>query len=104
MTKKNCAALPAIVPRRRIIANALVYGLSLSVRFTSATGEQVELPSLAAASVAAKDDGQISYNRWPVRSIEPIALRLAWPLVARRCHAACEPPMPTALARTCGAP
>ena len=31
--------------RRRFVATTLVYGLSLSVRFTSATGEEVEIPA-----------------------------------------------------------
>lgn len=104
MTWKIFIALPAIVPRRRIIASALVYGLSLSVRFTSATGEQVEVPSLATASIMARDDTQTSYNGWPLRPTEPIALQLGWPLVDRRCQAACERPRPMALAPTCGAP
>ena len=46
MAWKHCIALLDVVPRRRIIATALVYGLSLSVRVTSATGEEVEIPSL----------------------------------------------------------
>lgn len=103
MIWKNCIALPAIVPRQRIIASALVYGLSLSVRFTSATGEQVEVPSPAAASIAARDDTPTSYNGWPLRPTEPIALQLGWPLVERRCHTACERSTP-ALVSTCGAP
>ena len=56
MTWKNIVALPAIAPRRRIIATALVYGLSLTVRFTSATGEEVEIPSLAKTPNHADDD------------------------------------------------
>src|ERR1700754_3885000 len=34
----------AITPRRSGLATAVVYGLSLSVRFTSAAGEEVEIP------------------------------------------------------------
>jgi hypothetical protein len=34
----------AIAPRRRVVATALMYGLSLSVRFTSAAGEETEVP------------------------------------------------------------
>jgi hypothetical protein len=30
----------AIIPRRRLIATALMYGLSLTIRMTSATGEE----------------------------------------------------------------
>jgi hypothetical protein len=104
MTWKILVALPAIVPRRRVIASALIYGLSLSVRFTSATGEQVEVPSLATASITARDDTPTAYNGWPLRPTEPIALQLGWPLVDRRCRAACERPAPTAVAAACGAP
>ena len=104
MTWKNCIALPAIVPRQRIIASALVYGLSLSVRFTSATGEQVEVPTLATAVIMARDDTPTSYNGWPLRPTEPIALQLGWPLVARHCQAACERHAPIALTPGCDAP
>ena len=34
----------AITPRRRLVATALVYGLSLAVRFTSAAGEETAAP------------------------------------------------------------
>ena len=43
MAWKHYVALPAIAPRRRLVATALVYGLSLAVRFTSATGEEMEI-------------------------------------------------------------
>src|SRR5207248_10079853 len=35
----------AITSRRRVVASAVIYGLSLAVRFTSATGEEVEVPA-----------------------------------------------------------
>ena len=41
MAWKNLSA-PAIASRRRAVATALVYGLSLTVRFTSAAGEEAE--------------------------------------------------------------
>jgi hypothetical protein len=104
MTWKHFVSSLAIAQRRRVVATALVYGLSLSVRFTSATGEQVEVPSLAAASIMVRDDTPTSYNGWPLRPTEPIALQLGWPLVPRRCHAACERQTPMAIAPTCGAP
>ena len=34
----------AVGPRRKVVATALVYGLSLAVRFTSAAGEETEAP------------------------------------------------------------
>jgi hypothetical protein len=104
MAWKNCVALPAIVLRRRVVASALVYGLSLSVRFTSASGEQVEIPSLTTTSIMKRDDTPSSNNGWPLRPTEPIALQLGWPLVPRLCHTACERPAHAALMTNCDAP
>ena len=100
----NCVAPLAFTARRRFVVSAIVYGLSLSIRFTSATGEQVEIPSPATAFIMARDDSPTSYNGWPLRPTEPIALRLGWPLAPRRCHAACERTTPVALTPSCGAP
>lgn len=41
----NFVSSLAIAPRRRFVAPAIVYGLSLAIRFTSATGEEVEIPA-----------------------------------------------------------
>jgi hypothetical protein len=102
MAWKQCVALLAIVPRRRVIATALVYGLSLSVRFTSATGEEVEVPSMATTSIVTRDGAPILRDGWPLRPSEPIALQLGWPMASRGCHAACE--RPTTLTPNCSAP
>jgi hypothetical protein len=68
MTWKNCLALPAIAPRRRVIATALVYGLSLTVRFTSAAGEEAEARAQAAqstmTSIMINDGARIFYEDW----------------------------------------
>ena len=90
MTRKNFVSLPAIAPRRRVVAAALVYGLSLAVRFTSASGEVVEIPPQAvqsiypATSVMINDSVQLFYKDWP------IALHRGWSPVSRDCGAACE--------------
>ena len=103
MAWKHCVALLAIVPRRRVIATALVYGLSLSVRFTSATGEEVEIPATATTSIVTRDETPIfPNNHWPLRPSEPIALQLGGPLASRGCHASCE--RPTTLTPDCSAP
>ena len=47
----NFVSSLAIVPRRRVVATAIVYGLSLAVRFTSATGEEMEIPPQAVESI-----------------------------------------------------
>ena len=48
MIWKNFVSRLAITSRRRGLATAIVYGLSLAVRFTSATGEEVEIPPQSA--------------------------------------------------------
>ena len=50
MIWKNFVGRLAITSRRRGVATAVMYGLSLTVRFTSATGEEVEIPPQAAQS------------------------------------------------------
>lgn len=48
MTRKSFVGLLAIAARRRAVAIALVYGLSLTFRFASAAGEKTETPAPAA--------------------------------------------------------
>jgi hypothetical protein len=102
MAWKHCVALLEIVPRRRVIATALVYGLSLSVRFTSATGEEVEIPTLATTSIVTRDGAPILRDGWPFRPSDPIALQLGRSIAFRGCHASCE--RPTILTPNCSAP
>jgi hypothetical protein len=90
MTWNKCVAFLAIATRRRVIATALVYGLSLSVRFTSATGEQVEIPAQA---IMANDGAQVIHLALPSEPAQPIALYRGWPAGTRGCGAACESPM-----------
>jgi hypothetical protein len=66
-----------------------MYGLSLSVRFTSAAGEQVEIPAQANM---ANDGAQIIHLALPGPA-QPIALYRGWPVGSRGCGAACESPM-----------
>ena len=102
MAWKYCVALLAIVPRRRAIATALVYGLSLSVRFTSATGEEIEIPTLATTSIVARDGTPTLRDGWLFRPSEPISLQLGRAITSRGCQASCErPSIPTP---NCSAP
>ena len=61
----------AIAPRRKMVATALVYGLSLAVRFTSAAGEEMEVPPPAAqgtypmTSIMMNDGARSFYKDWP---------------------------------------
>jgi hypothetical protein len=89
----NFVSSLAIAPRRRVVATALVYGLSLAVRFTSATGEETEIPPQAVqrsnpmTSIMINDGGQLFYKDWP------IAFQRGWSLGSRGCGAACDNPV-----------
>ncbi|MGV7216967.1 hypothetical protein [Bradyrhizobium sp. UFLA05-112] len=82
MTSKTFVSLFAIPPRRRLVATTIVYGLSLAVRFTSATGEEVEIPQQSlqrtnpAMSIVTNDDVQLPYANWRgPNATEPIFFR-----------------------------
>jgi hypothetical protein len=89
MIWKNFVSLVAIAPRRRVIATAIVYGLSLAIRFTSATGEEVEIPPQSlqrtnpAMSIMTNDGAPLPYAEWGgPNAAEPIFFRRRWPLRA----------------------
>ena len=95
----------AIARRQRAVATALVYGLSLTVRFTSTTGEEAS----AQATQSANPMNSIMlnnafYNGSPPKPALPIGFQRGWPLGPRICRAACEGSMPTSLMLTCPAP
>jgi hypothetical protein len=101
MTWKNFVNPLAITARRKVLATALVYGLSLAVRFTSATGEETEIPPQAVqrsnlmTSIMINDGAHLFYKNWP------IAFQRGWSLGSRGCGAACENPMTM---RSCSSP
>jgi hypothetical protein len=74
----------AITSRRRVVTSAVVYGLSLAVRFTSAAGEEIEVSAQAAQrahamlSIMINDGGQIPQKNWLTRVAQPLAFR-DWP-------------------------
>jgi len=86
MTWKTHVAFLAIAPRRRAIATALVYGLSLAVRFTSATGEQAEILAQSVQtthpvmSIMTRDRVRLPYADWGANTAQPIFFRRGWPL------------------------
>jgi hypothetical protein len=98
---RNFVTSLAIARRRRAVATAVVYGLSLAVRFTSATGEETEIPPQALqrsnfmTSIMMNDGGQLFHKDWP------IAFQRGWSLGSRRCGAACENPITM---RSCSSP
>jgi len=85
MTSKTFVSLLAIAPRRRLVATTIVYGLSLAIRFTSATGEEVEVPpqfmqrTHPVMSIMTENGGQLPYADWGgPNATEPIFLRRRW--------------------------
>lgn len=90
----------AIAPRRKAVATALMYGLSLTVRFTSPTAEEAQAQTAQNANPATSillDHG------WPGKPAAPAALR-GWPFGPRSCHAACEGPALRSSLPNCAAP
>lgn len=89
MTWMNFVSLVRIAPRRRMVASAIVYGLSLAVRFTSATGEEVEIPAQsvqnanAVMSIIDNDGASLAYAEWSPKAIEPLFFRHRWERPAR---------------------
>jgi hypothetical protein len=100
MAWNNLIAPHAITSRRRVVASALMYGLSLTVRFTSATGEETDNPAQATQSINPMssimiNDGVQIFKNWPPKSTHSIVFQQGWPLNSKGCRAACERPMPT---------
>ncbi|CAN7725311.1 hypothetical protein LJR220_001747 [Bradyrhizobium sp. LjRoot220] len=99
MAWKNIVGPYAITSRRRVVASAIMYGLSLTVRFTSPTGEEAENPAQAAQggspmnSIMINDGAQI-FKNWAPKPAHSIVFQRGWPLSSRSCRAACERPMP----------
>ena len=96
MVWRNFVNRLAITSKRRGLAAAVVYGLSLGVRFTSAAGEEVEIapPSVqrtvSAFSIMAGARAPFPYQN----SAQPIVFRSGWPLVRQTTAGACELSLP----------
>ena len=107
MAWKTLVSPLAITRRRRGVATALVYGLSLSVRFISAAGEQIEAPAQAAQgpnpmiSVIINDGAQSLYRNWTPGFAQPIGFHGGRALSPGGCRAACEGHMPTPFVASC---
>ncbi len=80
MAWNNLVNPRAITSRRRVVASALVYGLSLTVRFTSATGDETQAQAAQSAnpmmSIMIKDGAQI-FGPPKLRSADFLSRRLA---------------------------
>jgi len=91
MIWKSIVRPRAIAPRRRFVATALVYGLSLAVRFTSAAGEEVEIPAPSVQrtkpvmSIMTGASPRLPYKDWAPNA-QPIVFRTGWPLGSAGCR------------------
>jgi hypothetical protein len=85
MIRTNFVTRLAIASSRRGLAASIVYGLSLAVRFTSAAGEEVEIPPQSAqrahalVSILSTDGSRLPYQDWGRKSAPPIVFRQSWP-------------------------
>jgi hypothetical protein len=84
MTWKTFVNRFAIASRRRGLATAVIYGLSLAVRFTSAAGEEVEIPPQSVhrdhpvVSILTRDSASLPHQDWGRSLAQPIVLRQGW--------------------------
>jgi hypothetical protein len=97
MAWKNFIGPLAITSRRSVVASAVMYGLSLTVRFTSAAGEETEIPPQAVQSsspmisIMTKDGVPTFCKDWGPKSAQPIVFHRGWPVSSGGCRTACEP-------------
>jgi hypothetical protein len=107
MAWKNLIGPHAITSRRRVVASALMYGLSLTVRFTSATGDEAENAAQAAQTTSPMLSIMIK-DGVPIHSLAKHAHSIVFQrgpsLSSRSCRAACERPMATPLMLDCSPP
>ena len=101
MAWKHFVGPRAIASRRRVVASAVLYGLSLSVRFTSAAGEETEIPSQAVQST--HPVSTMFYKDWPAKPA-PIGFQGGRLLGSRGCQVACERPMRMSVMSNCATP
>jgi hypothetical protein len=104
MAWKNIVGPYAITSRRRVVASAIMYGLSLTVRFTSAAGEDTGNPAQAAQTTNPLLSIMIKDGAWRPKPAHSIVFQRGLPLSSRSCHAACERPMPMPLMLDCAPP
>jgi hypothetical protein len=85
MIGKSLVSRLAITSQRKGVATAVVYGLSLAVRFTSAAGEEVEIPPQSAErahpliSIMTRDGSGLPYQDWSRKPVQPIVFRQGRP-------------------------
>jgi non-heme chloroperoxidase len=86
MAWNNSLSRLATTSRRKVLASALIYATSLTVRSSSATGKEKDSSTFPAqktdpmTSVTTKDGVQIFYKDWGPKSAQPIVFHHGWPL------------------------
>ena len=86
MAWNNSVSQLATTSRRKVLASALIYATSLTVRSSSATGKEKDSSTFPAqktdhmTSVTTKDGVQIFYKDWGPKSAQPIVFHHGWPL------------------------
>jgi hypothetical protein len=81
-----------------------MYGLSLTVRFTSPTGEETENPAQAAQVTSPMLSIMIKDGAWRPKPAHSIVFQRDLPLSSRSCRTACERPMPMSRMLDCAPP
>jgi non-heme chloroperoxidase len=86
MAWTNSISRLANTSRRKVLATALMYGASMTVRSSSAAGEETKLTKYfperndPMTTVATKDGVQIFYKDWGPKTAQPIVFHHGWPL------------------------
>jgi non-heme chloroperoxidase len=88
MVWNNSNKLLATRSRRSAIATALMYAVSATIRFTSATGDEANLPTYYEQRtndmtfITTQDGVKLFYKDWGPKSAQPIVFHHGWPLSA----------------------
>lgn len=102
MALKDFGSSLVLSQRRRVVASAIVYGLSLTVRFTSSAGEETPAQAVQGGdpmtSIMINDRGQ---RDWLPGFVRPVVFRRGAASVSGGCNAACEVPMRMPFASNC---
>ncbi|MBR0870247.1 hypothetical protein JQ633_07760 [Bradyrhizobium tropiciagri] len=102
MALKDLGSTLVLTQRRRVVATAIVYGLSLTVRFTSSTGEETAAQAAQGGdpmtSIMINDRAQ---RDWLPGFARPVAFRRSAAPYSSGCNAACETPTRMPFASSC---
>lgn len=99
----------AMTTRRRVVASALIYGLTITIRLTSPAGEDTKTPAHAAQSDAPPrsimaSDIKPAFREPSLISAQPIAFHRDWQLTSRACIARSERAVQLASVPDCTGP